>query len=152
MVNIMLRYLGIKTKLLDPIKIAINSVTPPNGRVIDLFAGSSTVAQFLMDDYVVFANDYQAYSYIAAKALVEHHTANTISSLDPQIVFGEHYKENKSELLKRFATPLTKEKELLDNIEDTYFGEIFDKFTDYFNHSAYAGHTENAHSFFFWLQ
>ena len=144
----MLRYLGIKTKLLEPIKIAIDNVTPANGGVIDLFAGSSTVAQYLMNDYTVYANDYQAYSYIAAKALIEYHSADTISALDLQVVFGKYYDKNKAELSKRFATPLAKEKELLDKIGDTYFGDIFDEFTDYFNHSAYAGHIENAHKVF----
>ena len=44
----MLRYLGIKTKLLEPIKIAIDNVTPQKGSVIDLFGGSNTVAQSLI--------------------------------------------------------------------------------------------------------
>ena len=148
MVNIMLRYLGIKTKLLGPIKLAIDNVTPTNGSVIDLFAGSNTVAQFLINDYTVFTNDYQAYSYIAAKALIEHHTIEIVSSLDSQKIFGQYYTKNKAELVKRFYTPLTKEKELLDDIGNTYFGDKFDKFTDYFNHSAYAEHTENTHKYF----
>lgn len=148
MINIMLRYLGIKTKLLEPIKIAIDNVTPPNGSVIDLFAGSSTVAQYLMRDYTVFANDYQAYSYIASKALIEYHSSDTISALELQVVFGKYYDKNKRELSKRFATPLAKEKELLAHIGDTYLGDIFDEFIDYFDHSAYAGHTENAHQVF----
>lgn len=148
MVKIMLRYLGIKTKLLEPIKIAIDNVTPTNGSVIDLFAGSSTVAQYLMNDYTVFANDYQAYSYIAAKALIEYHSADIISTLNSEIIFGKYYAKNKAELSKRFATPLALEKELLNNIGDTYYGKTFDEFTDYFDHSAYAGHTENAHEIF----
>jgi len=141
----MLRYLGIKTKLLEPIKIAIDNVTPKNGRVIDLFAGSSTVAQYLMQDYTVFANDYQSYSFIAAKALIEYHSKETISSLNLHEVFGPYYLENKTELTKRFISPLKKEKELLDNIGETYYGKKFDEFTNYFYHSAYAGHTENSH-------
>lgn len=145
MINIMLRYLGIKTKLLEPIKIAIDNVTPSNGGVIDLFAGSSTVAQYLMNDYLVYSNDYQEYSYIASKALIEHHSSNIISAINSDIVFGKYYKENKSELEKRFSTPLTLEKKLLDEIGDKYYGNTFDEFTDYFNHSAYAGHVEDSH-------
>ena len=148
MINIMLRYLGIKTKLLEPIKIAIDNVTPQKGSVIDLFGGSNTVAQSLINDYTVYTNDYQAYSYIAAKALIEYHSTNVINSLTLEKVFGKYYKENKAELTKRFSTPLAAEKNFLDDIGDLYYGPTFDKFTDYFDHSAYAGHPENSHPVF----
>ena len=148
MINIMLRYLGIKTKLLEPIKIAIDNVTPQKGSVIDLFGGSNTVAQSLINDYTVYTNDYQAYSYIAAKALIEYHSTNVINSLTLEKVFGKYYKENKAELTKRFSTPLAAEKKFLDDIGDLYYGPTFDKFTDYFDHSAYAGHPENSHPVF----
>lgn len=144
----MLRYLGIKTKLLEPIKIAIDNVTPQKGSVIDLFGGSNTVAQSLINDYTVYTNDYQAYSYIAAKALIEYHSTNVINSLTLEKVFGKYYKENKAELTKRFSTPLAAEKKFLDDIGDLYYGPTFDKFTDYFDHSAYAGHPENSHPVF----
>ena len=148
MINIMLRYLGIKTKLLEPIKIAIDNVTPQKGSVIDLFGGSNTVAQNLMNDYTVYTNDYQAYSYIAAKALIEYHSTDVINSLSLENVFGKYYEENKAELTRRFSTPLVAEKKFLADIGDVYYGETFDKFTDYFDHSAYAGHPENAHHVF----
>ena len=148
MINIMLRYLGIKTKLLEPIKIAIDNVTPQKGSVIDLFGGSNTVAQSLINDYTIYTNDYQAYSYIAAKALIEYHSTNVINSLTLEKVFGKYYKENKAELTKRFSTPLAAEKKFLDDIGDLYYGPTFDKFTDYFDHSAYAGHPENSHPVF----
>lgn len=148
MINIMLRYLGIKTKLLDPIKIAIDNVTDNNDGVLDLFAGSNTVAQHLMPYYRVYTNDYQAYSFIASRALIEYHSSETVSSLNLDSVFGEHYLENKTELLRRFSTPYSGEKELLDNIGDIYYGETFDKFTEYFDSSAYAGYTDNVHPLF----
>lgn len=148
MVNILIRYLGIKTKLLEPIKIAIDNVTRRGDGVLDLFAGSSTVGQYLMDDYTIYANDYQEYSYVAAKSLIESHSADVIASIDETQVFGAYYKENKTELMNRFFTPLKTEKELLDNIDDLYYGKKFDKFTDYFNKSAYAGHTKGCHKAF----
>ena len=148
MINIMLRYLGIKTKLLDPIKIAIEKVTPPHGGIIDLFAGSNTVAQFLMNDYPVYTNDYQEYSYIAAKSLIEYHDNATVNSINPDLIFGKYYIENKQELMNRFADLVNGEKKLLEDIGDLYYGPIFDRFTEYFNHSAYAGHINNAHPLF----
>lgn len=51
MVNILIRYLGIKTKLLEPIKATIQGVTPNGATVLDLFAGSSTVGQKLSTSY-----------------------------------------------------------------------------------------------------
>lgn len=144
----MLRYLGIKTKLLEPIKIAVGNVTPQKGSVIDLFGGSNTVAQNLMNDYTVYTNDYQAYSYIAAKALIEYHSTDVINSLSLENVFGKYYEENKAELTRRFSTPLVAEKKFLTDIGDVYYGKTFDRFTDYFDHSAYAGHPENAHHVF----
>lgn len=101
-----------------------------------------------MPYYTVYTNDYQAYSYIASKALVEYHSPDTISALDLSLVFGKYYKENKAELYKRFSTPITGEKQLLDNIGEIYHGKNFDLFTDYFNRSAYADHTEEVHPLF----
>lgn len=148
MINILIRYLGIKTKLLEPIKIAIENVTPSKKGVLDLFAGSCTVGQYLLNDYIVFANDYQEYSYTAAKALIEYHSPETIKSINLDIILGDYYKKNKKELLSRFASPLTKEKELLDNINDKYYGQAFDNFKMYFDHSAYVGNIENVHPSF----
>ena len=148
MVNILIRYLGIKTKLLEPIKIAVDNVTSSGDGVLDLFAGSSTVGQYLINDYTIYANDYQAYSYIAANALIEYHSTSVIASIDEAQVFGPYYKKNKDELVNRFSTPLKTEKELLDNIGDLYYGKTFDKFIEYFNKSAYAGHTKGTHKSF----
>lgn len=138
MINIMLRYLGIKTKLLEPIKIAIDNVTPQKGSVIDLFGGSNTVAQSLINDYTVYTNDYQAYSYIAAKALIEYHSTNVINSLTLEKVFGKYYKENKAELTKRFSTPLAAEKKFLDDIGDLYYGRHLISLLTILTNSAYA--------------
>lgn len=148
MINILIRYLGIKTKLLEPIKIAIDDVTPPQKGVLDLFAGSSTVGQYLLNDYLVFANDYQEYSYIAAKSLIEYHSPETINALNKDIVLGKYYEQNKAELTSRFEVPLAEERKLLDNIGDIYYGEKFDKFKDFFDRSAYIGNVENIHPSF----
>lgn len=148
MINILIRYLGIKTKLLEPIKIAIDDITPSQKGVLDLFAGSSSVGQYLLNDYVVYANDYQEYSYIAAKALIEYHSPETIDSLNTNVVLGDYYIQNKKELYTRFSTPLKEERDLLNNIGEVYLGETFDKFRDYFERSAYIGNTENIHPSF----
>ncbi len=148
MVNILIRYLGIKTKLLEPIKKAIDGVTPPNSAVLDLFAGSNTVAQYLIENYKIYTNDCQKYSYITAKALIEHHSSDIIESLNSDIVFGKYYNDNKKELSKRFSKPLKTERQLLKNIQELYYGKTFDEFTDFFNKSAYINNTNNVHDSF----
>lgn len=148
MVNILIRYLGIKTKLLEPIKSAIEAITPKGAGVLDLFAGSNTVGQFLVDDYKVYSNDCQRYSYIAAKSLIEYHSPETISAISKDKLYSRYYYENYDYLNKIFASPLKQEKELLVNIEESYHGKAFDAFTDFFNNSPYYGHTEGKHSSF----
>jgi len=146
MVDILIRYLGIKTKLLKPIKKAVEDVTPAGGAVLDLFAGSNTVGQYLINDYCILSNDCQKYSYIAAKALIEHHSPEIINNLNPGILYSDYYRRNHACLTDLFASPLRAEETLLNRIGETYYGPEFDRFTDFFDNSPYYGHTENKHS------
>jgi len=148
MIDIMIRYLGIKTKIVSPITKAIEEITPKKYGVLDLFAGSNTVACALMKDYSVFTNDYQKYSYVAARTLIEAHPQSLIKGLSSDKVFGKFYQANFTELSKRFKTPLRTEQKLLDDIENTYHGSTFDKFVAFFNSSAYVNETTSYHSSF----
>ena len=148
MVNILIRYLGIKTKLLEPIKTAIDEVTPANGCVLDLFAGSNTVGQYLLDTYKVFTNDYQKYSYIAANALIEYHPPELINNIDSELVFGDYYQSNYQILQDIFKKPLQEESKMLAAINETYYGKTFDKFVDFFNNSPFYINTLNKHNSF----
>ena len=148
MVNILIRYLGIKTKLLEPIKATIQEVTPNGATVLDLFAGSSTVGQYLMSDFRVYANDCQKYSFIAAKTLIEYHSKKVVDSISKEKLYGDYYYKNFNRLSEIFASPLSCEKQLLTNIGDLYYGEAFDAFTEFFNNSPYYGHTSNVHASF----
>lgn len=145
MIDILIRYLGIKTKILPFIKNAINEITKTDEAVLDLFAGSNTVAQYLMQEHPVFTNDFQKYSTIAAKTLIEYHSENTVNNISNEILFGDYYKENLRQLKRMFEIPLAEEAKLLSNIQDVYYGTEFDKFTDFFNNSPYKGNIENKH-------
>ena len=70
MIDVLIRYLGIKTKLLNHIDAVVSNELP-NGCVLDLFSGSTIVAQKLMDRYTVYTNDIQQYSYCVSKAAVQ---------------------------------------------------------------------------------
>lgn len=146
MVNILIRYLGIKTKLLEPIKNAIQAVTPKGHTVLDLFAGSNTVGLYLLKDYKIISNDCQQYSCIAAKALIEYHSPDVINAISMNTLYGEFYSDNYRRLSEIFSIPLNKESELLDAIGDQFYGEKFDEFTNFFNNSPYCGHTTGKHS------
>jgi len=66
--------MGIKTHLLDEIIPTICSVTPENGVVLDLMAGSNAVSYALKEFFTVYTNDVQEYSYVISKAVIENKT------------------------------------------------------------------------------
>ena len=74
-----IRYMGIKSHLLDKIIPAIKKVTPENGVVLDLMAGSNTVSYALKEFFTVYTNDVQKYSEVISKAVIENQS-ETISS------------------------------------------------------------------------
>jgi len=67
-----IRYMGNKIKLLDEIMSAIQSVTPKDGVVLDLMAGSNVVSYALKEFFTVYTNDVQKYSYTISKAVIEN--------------------------------------------------------------------------------
>ncbi len=68
----MIKYIGSKRALLDPIRSAIRALLPAGGRVCDLFSGSARVAHALKaDGYEVWANDHNAYAHILAMAHIQ---------------------------------------------------------------------------------
>ena len=145
MIDILIRYLGIKTKLLSPIKDAIDKVTDADKVVLDLFAGSNTVAQYLMQNYSVYTNDYQAYSYVVAKALIEFHSIEVVERLNTDTVFGSYFYKNQQALMDVLEKPLAEERTLLQDIGDVYFGSTFDKYVDFYNNSPYYAHCQDKH-------
>ena len=65
-----IHYLGSKLRALHVIEKALSDVSPDNSRVIDLFAGSGTVAQYLSKKRPVTAVDIQEYSRVLCSALL----------------------------------------------------------------------------------
>lgn len=91
-----IRYMGVKTKLLEYIVPAIDKVTPIGGTVCDLMAGSNVVAYSLKDKYNVISNDVQEYSYVIAKAVIEN-PSFTISSRSAKKDLLDNLEKNKKE-------------------------------------------------------
>ena len=65
-----LNYLGSKLRLLDFIESKIEEVTPADGGVCDLFAGSGCVSRKLSKVFPVIACDIQEYSKVIGNALL----------------------------------------------------------------------------------
>ena len=75
-----IRYMGIKNQLLDYIVPAIQSVTPPDGKVLDIMAGSNAVSYALKEYFTVYTNDVQYYSKVISDAIIVNQT-ETISEV-----------------------------------------------------------------------
>ena len=65
-----IHYLGSKLRVVDEVVAAIEEVDPGRGPVLDLFAGSGTVARALSDRRRVYASDIQEYSRVISGALL----------------------------------------------------------------------------------
>ena len=65
-----IHYLGSKLRVVDEVVAAIDEVDPGKGAVLDLFAGSGTVARVLSRGRRVYASDIQEYSRVICSALL----------------------------------------------------------------------------------
>lgn len=105
-----IQYLGSKLKILDDIKYEIDRITTRDGIVVDLFAGTGVVANYLAKEYKVIANDLQAYSRLITGVLIKGmHTDFTYDDL----VNSSSYKNNKKSLQKLFKDILDYESKVL---------------------------------------
>ncbi len=68
----MIKYIGSKRALLDPIGAAVRGVLPNGGHVCDLFSGSARVGHALKGEgFRVWSNDHNAYAHALATAYVQ---------------------------------------------------------------------------------
>ena len=65
-----IHYLGSKLRILATIGEAVNSVSPGNGRICDLFSGSGTVSRYFAHSRPVTAVDIQEYSRVLCSAVL----------------------------------------------------------------------------------
>ncbi len=107
-----IRYMGNKTHLLEHIIPAITKITPKNGTVLDIMAGSSVVAYALKRNFTVYTNDVQEYSFIISCATIANQTEQ-ISSTTAKELESDYY--------------LNISKKYYDFFEKTYSNTYFSK-------------------------
>ena len=95
MIHILLRYLGIKTKMLNHIDEQINKLSNEGETLLDLFAGSNIVGQYFSNERRIYSNDIQKYSYIVAKATLVINKEFDYKLIDvKKIEDSNYFKEN----------------------------------------------------------
>jgi len=67
-----IKYSGCKSRLLPIIVWLVKQVVKPGGTVLDLMAGTHCVGYALKQQYQIYANDIQEYSYIIGKAYIKN--------------------------------------------------------------------------------
>ena len=142
MIHLLLRYIGIKTKLLDAIKKEIDVIAPNGEGVLDMFAGSTVVGQQIMDNHVVYSNDIQNYSRVVAETLIHVNNSFDYSSLDyKKVINSNYFKKNYEYLLSLFEKPLQYERELFKKTESNLDDDsILKEFKFYYENAPYSGH------------
>ncbi len=108
-----IRYMGIKTNLLPHILPAIRKVTPENGTVLDLMAGSNAVAYALKEHFRVYANDIQEYSYVISRAIIVNQTENISAASAREELYPEYCRNMQEQEYSFFRKTYS----------DTYFSE-----------------------------
>lgn len=139
MIDILIRYLGIKTKLLNNIDSVISKEID-TGCVLDLFSGSTIVAQKMMDRYTVYTNDIQKYSYVVSQATVVLDPEYDYSSLRVERVLdSQFFKENIGYLSKVWSRPLRYETQLLGRLNaDIEDADALKEFKYYYENAPYV--------------
>ncbi|MCW2317279.1 adenine-specific DNA methylase [Rhodoblastus acidophilus] len=105
-----INYLGSKLRLVDVLRLALDTVDPSRGRCVDLFAGSGTVAAALSAHRSVTAVDIQEYSRVLCSAVLN---PVDVSDHDLEEFFGAVKKQ--ASLTQSLALPLIKYEEFCLN-------------------------------------
>ena len=108
-----IRYMGIKTPLLPYIIPKIKAITPENGIVLDIMAGSNAVSYALKEYFTVYTNDIQTYSYTISNAIIVNQK-ELISSKTAKDELLDNYNYNESHKIYNY-------------FENTYSSTYFSK-------------------------
>lgn len=106
-----IQYLGNKTRLLDEIAQAVESVVAPQGLVADLFSGTAVVGRRLARRNGIVAVDIQAYAEILGRAMLQGKVSDlSFFDVDSFLVRAEATVDT---LTRLFAPMMRREEEAL---------------------------------------
>ncbi|MBO4515946.1 DNA adenine methylase [bacterium] len=88
-----IRYMGIKTNLLENIIPEIQRITPKDGIVLDIMAGSNAVSYALKPYFTVYTNDVQEYSKVISDAVIVNQEEN-ISNITAKNDLEKYLQDN----------------------------------------------------------
>ena len=144
MIHILLRYLGIKTKMLNHIDEQVNTLSCKGDTLLDLFAGSNIVGQFFSNKRRIFSNDIQKYSYIVAKATLDIDKEFDYKLIDVnKIEESNYFKKNYKKISEIFSKPLKYEKDLIIKcINDSSYNNLLE-LKNLYDNTPYVGHFSN---------
>lgn len=93
-----MNYIGSKYSLLEEIETVLDeNQVPQDGVALDLFAGTGAVAQLLkLRGHIVYANDWQYYSYVTNVAFIEHNEFPKFEALLADKSWGERIRSASS--------------------------------------------------------
>ena len=145
-----IRYLGNKRKILNEIHKIISDNVKDEGIVLDLFSGTNCVGYALKNNYIVYSNDIQQYSYVIAKALIENN-AISVDQEQAKEDLSRNYLKNYNKLIKIYEEALEREDRFF--CEDFNYSEYekYKNFCDnfpYYNSNKISGYNNNFLSVF----
>lgn len=144
MIHILLRYLGIKTKMLNHIDEQINKLSNEGETLLDLFAGSNIVGQYFSNKRRIYSNDIQKYSYIVAKATLVINKEFDYKLIDvKKIEDSNYFKENYKKISKIFGNPLKYEKDLIIKCNNDPSYDNLLELKALYDNTPYVGHFSN---------
>lgn len=110
-----IQYLGNKTRLLDDIAAAMESLVPVGARVGDLFSGTSVVGRRLSSRYPVTAVDVQAYAEVLGRTMLLGDPGR-LQDLD-NAAFRQRFSDARNCLREVFKPDLARERAALEALE-----------------------------------
>lgn len=141
MIHILLRYLGIKTKMLDHIDEQVDILSKEGETLLDLFAGSNIVGQYFSNKRRIYSNDIQRYSYTVAKATLDINKKFDYKLIDiTKIEESNYFKENYKKILGIFDGPLKYEKNLIIKCKNNASYDNLLELKTLYDNTPYIGH------------
>ncbi len=114
----LIQYLGSKVRVLPQLLPHLKHYTPEGGVFFDLFGGTTTVGQAMLDHSTVVTNDSMIYSKLFGDVLIVGPSSSDFPIPDCSLIFeSEAYINNKTKLVGIYSDYVRQEEELLSSFD-----------------------------------